>query len=806
MAAKSTKTKKSSNKKAKTNGKNKRLLVVESPAKARTVNRYLGSNYIVEASVGHIKDLVKVRLGVDIENGFQPNYTTIKGKGNVIKKLKQLAQNSKDVLIATDPDREGEAIAWHIAEELCKKNSDVKRVLFNEITKQGVKEGIEHPVNINEDLFMSQQARRVIDRLVGYKVSPFLSRAMLEKTTKALSAGRVQSVALRLICEREKHIREFEPIEYWTIYGDFLTDKNEQLRARLFEFDAKQIKNPEGSAKGENDEQQQKIDKYLRDLHFIRNEDQAKDLVNRINEQNYNIQKVNRRQVKRNPSPPFTTSTLQQESSRRLGFSNKKTMSIAQRLYEGVSLGEEGQTGLITYMRTDSVRLSPQAESAARDFIQSNYGKDYVPENPNRYKSKSSNIQDAHEAVRPTSVEHTPRQVKKYLKKDEAALYELIFTRFLASQMSPAIMDQTTVDVKGGEFVFRATGSVVKFQGFLKVYSDFIENNNKDQEKDSSRLPAGLNDGQPLDLKNTEKNQSFTKPKPRYTEASLVKELDELGIGRPSTYAQIVSTIIDREYVQLEKKSFMPTELGEEVNEILVKNFPDLFNVEFTATMENELDEISEGKMGYEDMLNSFYDPFQKSLKHAEEHSDIPEIPCPRCGSPMVIRVSRNGRFLGCSRYPECRGTKPLPKPEKEQQQENKEPEIAEGVTCDKCGGQMVVRQGRYGRFYGCINYPECDGKKPITTGVKCPTCGKGELVEKFSPKSNKRFWGCSRYPDCKHITRYEPVNKECPECGNYYLEIRFKKVDGDWTQYLNCPKCRANYDIDIAEGEKESS
>ena len=801
MAKTATKKKKRTTKKKGTSAsnKNKTLIVVESPAKAKTINKYLGSKFIVEASVGHIKDLIKVRLGVDVDNGFEPKYTTIKGKGDVIKRLKQLASNSKDVLIATDPDREGEAIAWHIAAEVKDKNENIRRVLFNEITKAGIEKGIKDPVSINENLFMSQQARRVMDRLIGYKVSPFLSRAMLEKTTKALSAGRVQSVALRLICERENDIRAFEPFEYWTINGDFRIGK-EDLKAKLVSFDGNMIKNPEGSASGRTEEENKEIQKKMKGWHFIPDKNSAEEIAARIKKEDYKIDDIQKKKVKRRPSPPFTTSLLQQEASKRLGFSNKKTMMIAQRLYEGVKLGKEGEAGLITYMRTDSVRISPDAQKAAKDFIKGNYGDNYLPEKPNFYKSKASNIQDAHEAIRPTSMEYDPKFVSKYLSKDEAKLYELIFNRFIASQMAPAVIDQTTIELKGGDFVFRATGSIIVFKGFLKVYDDFNENtdNGKGRRDSTAILPENLKKGDDADLKDTEKIQSFTKPKPRFTEASLVKELDELGIGRPSTYAQIVSTIIDREYVELQKKSFAPTELGEDVNDVLVKNFPDLFNVEFTAEMEDELDTIAEGKKAYEEMLNDFYNPFQKSLKHAEEHGDIPEIPCPECGAPMIIRVSRRGRFLGCSRYPDCTGTQPLPKPESEKEEEKTV--IAEGVECPECGDKMAVRQGKFGRFYGCVNYPECKGILPITTGVECPTCHEGELVERYSPKAKKRFWGCSKYPDCKHITNYEPVDKKCPNCDHYFIEIRYRKVDDGYEKYVKCPNCKENYEIDLVE------
>lgn len=800
MAKTQTKTKTKSKAKTKTKAKtksNKTLVVVESPAKAKTINKYLGRNYIVEASVGHIKDLVKFRLGVDVENDFQPKYVTIRGKADVIKKLKSLAKESKDVLIATDPDREGEAIAWHLAEEVAKTNEDVKRVIFNEITKTGIKKGLEDKKLINNDLFMSQQARRVLDRLIGYKVSPFLSRAMLEKTSQSLSAGRVQSVALRLICEREHEIDIFKPIEYWSIAGNFLYDDQNIIKTRLVAFDGNNIKNPEGSAFSEDKLEQSKINNNLKNLHYIKNEDQAKDLLKRIKDQDYSINSIAKKTVRRKPQAPFTTSLLQQDASRRLGFSNKKTMMIAQKLYEGVSIGSKGAVGLITYMRTDSVRVSPEAEQSAREHISDSYGKNYIPSKPPVYSSKSSNIQDAHEAIRPTSMELKPGEVRNHLSKDEALLYELIYNRFIASQMKPAELEQTTISIKSDDFEFRASGSVMIFDGFLRVYADYVDDSKK---KDSnSLLPGGLKENQEMKLDKAIKNQSFTKAPPRFTEASLVKELDEIGIGRPSTYSQIISTLLDRDYVDLVKKSFTPTELGKDVNVILIKHFPDLFNVDFTAEMEKELDIIAEGGKTYESVIKNFYSPFTKSLEHAEKNADFPEIPCPKCGAPMVIRVSRRGRFMGCSRYPDCTGTQPLPKSDKEK----KEPVKAEGEICEKCGGQMYIREGRYGRFLGCENYPECKNIKPLSTGIKCPKCENGTLVEKFSPKSRKKFWGCSAYPDCDQISKYEPVKRDCPSCGNHYIEIRFKKVSDGYEKYLACPKCKEKFDYDLDDSEK---
>lgn len=770
---------------------NKTLVIVESPAKAKTINKYLGKDYIVEASVGHIKDLSKYGLGVDVKNEFKPKYVAITGKNEIIKNLKSQAKNSKKVLIATDPDREGEAIAWHIAEEVRKVNTSIERVLFNEITKTGIKKGLENPRQIDENLFLSQQARRVLDRLIGFQVSPFLSKAMLSKTTRALSAGRVQSVALRLICEREAEIKAFVPIEYWSIYSTFHTETDQTLKARLVAIEKKSIKNPEGSAGAADDKHRAAIEKKLAALNYIRSEEEAAELVKEIKKQAYSISDISKKNVRRNPQPPFTTSSLQQEASRRLGFSNKKTMQLAQNLYEGVNIGEEGSVGLITYMRTDSVRISPEAETAAQEFIKKNYGDDFAPAEAPKYTTKSSNVQDAHEAVRPTGIQYTPKEMRKFLDKDLAALYELVYNRFLASQMTPALIDQTTVNIEGGRFQFRAVGSVVVFKGFLAVYEEMTDETA--EKDDEAILPDGLHKKQELKNGRTEKVRSQTKPKPRYTEASLVKELDEKGIGRPSTYASIISTLIERKYAELQKKSFFATELGIDVNIVLVKFFPNLFNVAFTADMEYKLDTIAEGAKTYTDIMDEFYEPFTASLKEAEQNNTASDIICDKCGAPMTIKISRRGRFLGCTKYPDCTNTKPLPKDEKEKT----EPVLAEGIFCDICGKEMYVRDSRFGKFYGCVDYPKCKGTKPISSHVKCPTCKEGELLERYSPKSKKKFWGCSSYPKCNYLTNYEPVARKCPLCGHDYIEAHFRKKDELWEKYFKCPECKENFEAD---------
>lgn len=776
----------------------KTLVVVESPAKAKTINKYLGSSYIVEASVGHIKDLVKSNMGVDVEKDYKPRYVTIKGKADIVKKLKDLASKAQKVLIATDPDREGEAIAWHIAEEVRKENPNIKRVLFNEITKTGVEKGIAAPRDIDEELFMSQQARRVVDRLIGFEVSPFLWRAMATKTSSPLSAGRVQSVALRLICEREEDIRKFRPIEYWTIYGTFALHKaagaSTPFSARLVRFDGRDIRNPEGSA---DDEKNKELDK----THFIRTEAQARDLVERIKREAYSITDVQSKEMKRKAPAPFTTSTLQQEASRRVGLNAKRTMQIAQSLYEGVSMGTDGDVGLITYMRTDSVRVSGEAQQAARETIAEVYGDNYLPDAPPEYKAKGSNVQDAHEAIRPTTLKYRPKDVRKFVDKKTADLYELIYNRFLASQMASAVVEQTAVTMTGGDFVFRANGSVIKFKGFLAAYEDVRDEDGSDEDV-SRALPGGLRVSEDVDLKDATPKQSFTKAPPRFTEATLVKELEAQGIGRPSTYASIVSTIQDRKYVEIKDKRFAPTELGMDVSQVLVKNFPELFNVKFTAMMEEELDTIAEGMHSYKEVMDDFYIPFKLSMKNAEEKGDIPEIICDKCGAPMAMKIGRFGAFFGCTRYPECDNTKTL-KQLSGDAEESSEPVLAEGVSCDACGSAMYIRSGRYGKFYGCSQYPKCKGIKQIPSGITCPKCNKGDIVERRGGKLKRTFWGCSRYPECDFISNYKPVNEQCGNCGNNYLEVHWKKDEGE---FKKCPKCHKVYPVATMTSATETS
>ena len=773
------KVKKETKSKAVKTAAGKSLVVVESPAKAKTINKYLGSKYVVEASVGHIKDLRKFGMGVEIDNNFTPIYVTIRGKADTIKQLQKRADGANSVLIATDPDREGEAIAWHIAESLKGVNSNIKRVVFNEITKDAIKKAIATPREINDDLFQSQQARRVLDRIIGFKVSPFLSNAMLPITTATLSAGRVQSVAMRLICEREEIINAFEPIEYWVISADFSSNGN-KLSSKLIFFDGKQVKNPEGSKK----------DFDAENYHYIKTEDEAKKLLEQIKKENYLISNITKKQIKKRPSSPFTTSLLQQDASRKLGFSNKKTMQIAQDLYEGISVGKEGVVGLITYMRTDSVRISPDATDQAREFILEKYGEQYLPDKPPVYKSKNSSVQDAHEAIRPTFVTYTPESISGYLTKEQLSLYRLIYNRFLASQMVEAKIEQTSIDISGGEFMFRSTGSVIVFEGYLVVYNDELS-------EDKEILPTGLSEKDAMPLNKATENGSNTKPPARYNEASLVKELDELGIGRPSTYAQIVSTILDREYVELHSKAFVPTPIGMDVNKVLIADFPDLFNVDFTANMENDLDKIASGDMTYLSLMNSFYKPFIEQLTEAENKEGGNKIKCELCNGDMVIKVSKRGRFLGCSNYPTCTNAKPLSSVSGEKKEEKKEPILAEGIACDKCGSEMYVRDGKYGKFYGCSKYPSCNGIKQILSPIKCLKCGKGSVVGKYSAKTKKRFWTCSEYPKCDFITNNEPLLEKCPKCDYPNMEVRYKKVPNGFQKYKSCPACKEKFDMD---------
>ena len=794
----------------------KNLVIVESPAKAKTINKYLGSDFIVKASIGHIKDLPSKGLGVDIQNNFEPDYEIIpdsKKRNNrkIVADLKKTAKEASAIYLAADPDREGEAICQHLAEEIVPKHppTPAYRVMFNEITKRAVQEAFEHPKQIDENLVDAQQARRVLDRLVGYKVSPLLCRTIGGR----LSAGRVQSVALRMVVEREREIESFLKTEYWTIIAN-LVGKQPPV------FDARLLRVGEQTVKTSGFDQELKKSEIL-----IGNDVQAKDLVAEIERQSFVVNEVTTKERKRNPVPAFITSKLQQEASRKLGFPVKRTMMIAQHLYEGVEIGSEGSVGLITYMRTDSTRVSDTALNEARQFIGTQYGANYLPEKAVHYRSKKA-AQDAHEAIRPTEVARTPDSLAKYLKPEELKLYRLIWQRFVASQMMPALFDQTTIDIHAGRFVFRATGSVQKFDGFLKVYQEGRDETAAEDDEAERTLPL-VAEGELLTLNKIDPEQHFTEPPPRFTEATLVKALEEKGIGRPSTYAAIMTTIQDREYVEKKEGRFHPTALGKTVNDVLIEGgFDDLFNETYTARMEEELDEIEEGKLKWTDALSEFYDKFKDDLSKFQKYAkDIKEketpteevclkcgtqgmvmklgrfgkyLKCPNCsatrdaepaatpddpnakvssdgeeeieacelcGKPMQLRRGRFGPFYGCSGYPECKNIRKISKSGKL----TATPEPID-EKCPVDGAQLVKRQGRYGEFISCSNYPKCKYIKRETTGVACPRPGcKGELIVKRS-KRGKVFYSCSEYPKCEIVFWDKPVSGTCPQCGAPFL------------------------------------
>ncbi len=734
----------------------KSLVIVESPAKAKTINKYLGSDYEVAASVGHIIDLPKTKLGVSIEEGFKPQYVKIRGKEKIIKELKTKAAQAEKVYLATDPDREGEAIAYHIFTILNKDDNQVYRVEFNEITKNAVDQAMKNPRNIDMRRVYSQQARRVLDRIVGYKISPLLWQMIY----RGLSAGRVQSVALRLICEREEEIRQFVPEEFWNIFALARPEGFEPFRVKLAKFDNKKIK--------------------------ISSQEQANKHLEAIRSAAFKIQSVQRKEVKRQAPPPFTTSTLQQVASRQLRMTTRRIMQIAQSLYEGVEIPGQGSVGLITYMRTDSTRISNVAIDAVRDYIAQEIGADYLPAQPKHYKSKKT-AQDAHEAIRPTYItpEFTPQALKDKLSAEQFRLYDLIWKRFVACQMKPAVFEKTTVEIAGGGYLFTADGEVMKFPGFMKVYKENGEANGKEEQ---TAIPLNLQEGLSCTLSELKAEQNFTKPPARYTESTLVKELDRLGIGRPSTYAQIVSTILQRQYVERKEQKLFATELGEAVNKILIKGFPDLFNVSFTAKMEEKLDEIAHNGATYEQVMQEFYEPFEQDLERVKQQKEtlksliIEETDevCELCGRPMVVRWGRNGKFLACSGYPECKNTRPLKKDEQE-------PELTDEV-CEVCGAPMVVKHGRYGSFLACSNYPKCKFTKPISLGISCPREGcDGQIVERRT-KKGRVFYGCSNYPKCDFVSWDKPVNKKCPQCGNAYMVEKNLKSKG---HIYRCPNCK---------------
>jgi DNA topoisomerase-1 len=742
------------------------LVVVESPAKAKTIKKYLGRSYSVKASVGHVKDLPKSKLGVDPDNGFAPTYEIISGKRKALAEIKKAASASSMTYLATDPDREGEAIAWHIAEEVAGDGVQVQRVLFNEITKKAVQEAIQHPLPLDRAKFDSQQARRVLDRLVGYEISPILWK----KVRRGLSAGRVQSVAVKLVVDREREIVAFVPVEYWTLDAELEGNQPPAFVARLVKLDGQKAE--------------------------ISDRATAEALQAELGTATYTVSKVERRERRRNPAAPFITSKLQQEAANRLHFSAKKTMTLAQRLYEGVELGPDGSVGLITYMRTDSVRLSDEAVTAARAYLRETYGEAFIPESPNVYRS-SKKAQDAHEAIRPTSLEYAPERVQQYLEPDMYRLYDLIWRRFLASQMTPAVYDQTTVEIAAGRATFRVSGNLLKFAGYLAVYGEKPDepesqrqgaNGEEESSEDGKTLPA-LAEGDRLTLRRLIPEQHFTQPPPRFTEASLVKELEEKGIGRPSTYAAILSTIQEKEYVEKRENRFFPTELGTLVTDLLVKAFPRVIDVAFTAGMEEQLDEIADGNSDWVRVLNEFYSPFKIELAAAEaqmrdvKREETPtDLKCERCGSPMVIKWGKMGRFLACSGYPECKNTTDF-----EQKEDGTIVPVKEQVTdklCEKCGKPMAIKRGRFGRFLACTGYPECKSSQPLSIGIPCPNGCGGELTERRT-RRGKIFYGCNHYPACTFAAWDKPLLEKCPECGSPYLLQRFSKREGP---YVACP------------------
>jgi DNA topoisomerase-1 len=760
----------------------KNLVIVESPAKARTLSKYLGRNYQVKASVGHVVDLPKSKLGVDIANDFAPEYQVIHGKGKIISELRQAAKGKENIYLAPDPDREGEAIAWHIAEKLDGKKTNVHRVLFNEITKRAVQEALENPRDLDRNLFEAQQTRRILDRLVGYQISPLL----WDKVRRGLSAGRVQSVAVRVVCEREREIQAFKPIEYWSITARLEGDQPPPFGARLARIN----------------EQRLEPEKFR-----IENGETANQLVERLRQGSWKVVKVERKERRRFPTPPFITSRLQQEASRKLGYTPSRTMRIAQRLYEGVELGAEGPTGLITYMRTDSTRISPEALQEVRNFIGERYGQPYVPEKPVAYRTKKG-AQDAHEAIRPTALEHPPDAVASFLSKEELALYTLIWNRFVASQMMPAVFDQTLVDISAADTTFRASGQIMKFDGFIRVYTEGRDEEPGDDEDDAERTLPALQEGQELRLLELTPEQHFTQPPPRFSQATLIKELEEKGIGRPSTYASIMSTILSKEYVlEDQSRRLKPTELGFLVTELLVTAFPDILNVEFTAGMETVLDEIEEGKQPWVDAMRRFYEPFSRDLEHAAEHMrDVKRegkptnIECAKCGSPMVVKWGRSGEFLACSKYPECKSTSNFTRDDEGNIEIAKEETTNE--VCDECGRPMIVRFGRFGKFLGCSGYPECKTVRslvrPVPTGIKCPDCHEGEILEKRS-RRGKTFYSCGRYPQCRFATWERPVAEACPECSAPFVVEKTTKRFGTVRRCLS-EGCSYKESIDQAE------
>lgn len=736
---KETKAKTSTKKSAEKEGK--ALVIVESPAKSKTIKKILGDNYTIEASFGHIRDFPKNVLGFDVAKNFEPSFVVIPEKKKVVDKLNEIAKKCAKVYLASDPDREGEAIAWHVRQVLNVPDDKIQRIEFNEITPKAVKHAVENPREIDLDRVKAQQTRQILDRLVGYKISPVLWEKL---RNNHLSAGRVQSVALRMICEREDEIEAFKPVEYWTISAELEKEKAT--------FDAE-------------------LQKYLDKKIDLKNEEDSNKVVEYLNDKSteFVVDKISKRETTRKPSPPFITSTLQREASSKLGYGVAKTMQIAQKLYEGIELGSDGAVGLITYMRTDSVRISDDAQVAAKEFIVENYGEKYYPEKPNDYvKAGKKNVQDAHEAIRPSYPNRTPQSLKSHLTSEQYRLYKLIWDRFMSSQMQNASIANTSIDIKAGDYTFKAGTSSIIFDGFLKLYSE--------EDDDAKKSIPEMKKGDVLKCKKINPKQHFTQPPPRYSEASLVKALEEHGIGRPSTYAPIITKIQTKGYVEKIEKALAPTLLGRTVSKQLVEHFKDVMDYDFTAGMENKLDEIAEKKVKCEKVLKDFYDPFVKIVADAKQNMERinieSNIKCPNCGKPMVVRTSRFGsQFLGCSGYPECKTMMPLNATQESAQQE---PEICE-EKCEKCGSGMIYKVGPYGKYMECTN-SECKNRKRvvISTGVKCPKCG-GEIVQRKS-KYGKIFYGCNKYPDCDFVLWNEPTGDVCPDCGSLLVKKVLKK------------------------------
>jgi len=710
------------------------LVVVESPTKVKTIQKYLDSTYIVKASMGHIVDLPKARLGVDVKRGFTPEYQVLPAKRKVLEELRKAAEKAETLYVATDPDREGEAIGWHLTQQLPVDQRKVYRVLFNEITERAIKAAFRQPGKIDRKKVEAQQARRVLDRLVGYNLSPLLWK----KVQRGLSAGRVQSVAVRLIVDREREIRTFVPVEYWTLHASLRGEHPPVFTATLKEFRGEKAR--------------------------LSTEADVREIIHALEGVRFVVTEVNRGERKKNPAPPFITSTLQQEAWRKLRFTAKKTMLLAQQLYEGVEVGEEGPVGLITYMRTDSVRVAREAQIQAREWVAGRLGREYLPEGPPVYRTRKG-AQEAHEAIRPTDLAQEPKALARFLSREQLLLYRLIWERFLASQMCPAVYDTVSADIQAGECLFRAQGATLRFQGFMVVYVESREETEAPSEEEAEAAVPPLQVGETLERVTLEPKQHFTQPPPRYTEASLVKELEERGIGRPSTYAQILSTIQERGYVKRERGVLFPTELGIHVTDFLLPHFPEVMDVEFTARLEEALDQIEEGQTAWAHQIRNFYARLTEDLKKARESDpQATDQICPQCGSPLSQRWGRFGKFLACSGYPECKFTQDL------NADGERTEEILVGEVCDRCGQPMVIREGRYGKFLACCGYPACKNTRPLTTGIACPQDGcPGQLVERRS-RRGKVYYACSRYPSCRVILWQRPVAEPCPACGAPFL------------------------------------